>query len=131
MERNLNKKLLLIVLKYSPWFISIGYFIQLILSTFGIYSFLLSETIGIGIVPIVVLLLFSFQFGYCVWHRLPLYYVLTTNIINAFDFYFGIPVPNKWMLIIYLILFAIFALVGAYIKNKHNVRKRNTKENIA
>lgn len=130
MERNLNKKLLLIVTKYAPWFISIGYVVELILAYFGYNSFLLACLFSTGIIPIILILLFSFQFGYCVWHRLPLYYTFTTNIINAFDFYFGIPVPNKSMLIIYLILLAIFALVGAYIKNKHNVRKRNTKENI-
>ena len=91
-------------------------------------SFTLSELFGLGIIPLLFILLFSFQFNYCIWHRLPLYYIFTANIINAIDFYFGIPLPNKLMLMVYLILMAITILIVAFIKNKYNVKKRNVKE---
>lgn len=66
--------------------------------------------------------------GFCFWHRLPLYYILFGNALNLIDFYFGIPVTTKWMLIIYLLLAGILVLVGCIMKNKQHVEERNLKE---
>ena len=131
MEGKLNKRLLMIGLKYTPWVIAVIYLIQLIFSCFGLESLVLSLLASIGIVPSILLLLFSYMFGFCIWHRMPIYYVLTTNVINAFDFYVGIPIANKWMLIVYLLLAIVFMLIGAYKKNEYNIKKRNIKNSTA
>ena len=55
--------------------------------------------------------------------------MLTADTINAIDFYIGIPVSAKWMLIIYLLFVGIFVLVGCLIKNKTHAKERNSKKN--
>lgn len=131
MEGKLSKKLLLIILKYGTWLIGLGYFVQSILCCFGINTFSLSILFGISVFPIITICLFSYMLGFCIWHRLPLYYVFTIDLINAFDYYIGIPITNKWMLIVYLLIAGIFILIGAFKKNRINVKKRNTEEDSA
>ena len=128
METGLNKKLILILLKYSPWIIGVSYLLQCILVCFGIQSFILTSIFSISIFPIILLCLFSYFLGFCIWNRMPLYYATSCNIINIIDYYVEIPISNMWMLICYLILLGIFVTIGAYVKNKRNVRKRNPKE---
>ena len=129
MEGKLNKQLILTIIKYSPWIIGFAYCIQLILGCFGLQSILLTVLFNAAVFPIMLLILFSVFLGYCIWNRLPLYYVLTTNVVNIVDFYIGIPIAGKWMLIVYVLLALIIVLIGAWIKNRENVRKRNFEEN--
>lgn len=129
MERSFSKKLILSIIKYAPWLIGIAYLLQNILSWFGINSIILSTLFGISIIPIILLCLFSNFLGFCIWNRIPLYYALTCNILNIIDFYIGIPISNIYVYIIYVILLGIFITIGAYVKNRNNVRKRNIKEN--
>ena len=129
MERGFSKKLILSIIKYAPWLIGIAYLLQNILSCFGINSIILSILFGINIIPTIVLCLFSNFLGFCIWNRMPLYYALCINIVNIIDFYIGIPISNIWMCIIYMILLGIFITIGAYVKNRNNVRKRNIEEN--
>ena len=131
MDAKLNKKILLIILKYGSWLIGFAYFIEVILGCFGINSVILTILFGNGIIPIAFLIIFSIFLGFCIWHRLPLYYALTANCINLIDYYIGIPIINKWILIIYLLLIGIFILIGCFIKNRNNVRKRNLTKSSA
>ena len=130
MERKLNKTLLLITLKYAPWLIAFTYFIYCILTCFNLQFGILAFLVGNSFIPLLTIILFSFSLNYCVWHRLPIYYTLVNNTINLVDFYIGIPIANKWMLMIYLIVAGIFVLIGSYIKNKENVKKRNVTKGI-
>ena len=129
MEENLNKKWLLFIIKHSTWIIGFFYFIQIVFGCFGFQSIILTYLFSASIVPVIVLLSFSRFLKFCIWHRLPLYYMLTADTINAIDFYIGIPVSAKWMLVIYLLLIGIFILVGCLIKNKTHAKERNSKKN--
>ena len=129
MEGNLNKKLILTVSKFGTWVIGISYFIQTILACFGIQLFLLNFLFSISVIPTFLLLTFSFFLGFCYWHRLPIYYALSINILNVIDFYIGLSVTSKWILIVYLLLIGLFVLIGCLIKNVKNVEERNLKKN--
>lgn len=129
MDGRLNKKAILMVMKYTPWLIGASYFIQIVLGCFGIESFSLSILFGVSVIPALLLCLFSYFLGYCIWNRLPLYYVIFADALNAIDFYIGIPVTGKWMLIIYLLLIGIFILIGCLIKDKEHAKERDSKKN--
>lgn len=129
MDERLNKKWLLFTIKHSTWLIGFFYFIQIILSCFGFQSIILTYLFSASVVPVIILLLFSRFLGFCIWHRLPLYYMLMADTINAIDFYIGIPVTSKWMLIIYLLLVGICILIGCLIKNKNHGKERDLKKN--
>lgn len=130
MDRRLSKKVLLLTLKYIPWLMAFGYLIGCLLANFGIYSIILTNTVGMSILPFVFFLCCSFALGYCIWHRLPLYYIAIVDIINIIDYLIGIPFSYGIMCSIYLILFGITVLISAYLKNMYNVKQRNLKESI-
>lgn len=120
----LNYRITLLLAKYVPEIIAILYLIMLILSCFGINLVLLSSIASLSLLPAICLISFSILFKFCIWHRLPIYYVLFQNLINEIDFYFGIPVTSLWMLFIYLLITGMFILIGAWLKNKYNGQKR-------
>lgn len=128
MDAKLNKKWLLFSIKYSSWIIGFGYFIQNVLSCFGIQFAILAFLFNVSIIPIIILILFSIFLGFCIYHRLPIYYAISANLINMYDFYIGFSISGKWILVIYLLLAGVCILIGCFIKNKQHVEERNTKE---
>ena len=122
--KNWKYKLLLISIKYSTWFLGTLYFIGSILLYFGIYPPILSWLGFTGLFPIIVLYLCSITFEFCIWHRLPLYYILLCNILNILT-WFGYPILFGCML--HFIIFGFLILLGAYLKNRYNEKIRITK----
>ena len=122
--KNHKYKLLLITIKYFPWILAALYFIGSILMYLDIYTSILSWVAFTGLLPIVILYMCSIAFDFCVWHRLPLYYVFLCNLLNLLSwlgctFLFGL-----WF---HIITLGVIALLGAYLKNKHNEQIRFTK----
>ena len=127
-EKSLNftlYKLSLILIKYGPFIVAIANFIAAILGCLGIVTSLLTAGFQLSIISIVLWTLLSLTFKCCIWHRLPLYYCWTNNIISWIDFRWTIPVGNIEMILIYCIILLIFILLGMYFKNRANVRKRS------
>lgn len=124
----ISYRVALLLVKYVPEIIAILYLIMLILSCFGINLVLLSSIASLSLLPAICLISFSILFKFCIWHRLPIYYVLFQNLINGIDFYLEIPVSNLWMLFIYLLITGIFILIGVWLKNKHNGKNRIIKK---
>jgi hypothetical protein len=77
-------------------------------------------------ISIIFILSASFVFKFCIWHRLPIYYCLTIQLINLIDYYSPIVFTNSTMLFIYIILTIIFILLGMYFKNLQNGYKHNS-----
>ena len=121
-------KLLLIVIKYSTWILAAIYLIGSILLHFKLYNPLLSWIGFTGLIPIMLLYLCSIAFNFCIWHRLPLYYILLCNILNIFA-WFGHPI--FFGLVWHFIIFGFLILLGAYLKNKYNEKNRSSKKNSA
>lgn len=121
-------KTALLLIKYIPWVIAFLTLIALILSCFGIQCILISFLTHLSVLPALCLISFSVLFKFCIWDRLPIYYTLTQNVINAIDFYFSIPVSNLQMIFVYLFISGIFILIGAYLKNKYNEQTRISKK---
>ena len=119
-------KITKIIVKYTPFIIAIGYLIMSILSCFGITIAILPILFRYSFCSFLCLLAMSFLLKFCIWHRLPLYYSAIVDILNTIDYYFVIPISSKSILIIYLIVFILFILIGMYLKERYNVKNRNT-----
>ena len=128
MDRNLSKKILLTLLKYIPWIMAIGYLICVILSAFGLSTAILTNVFGVTLLPMLLIISCSFALGFCIWHRLPIYFMFVSDCINLYDYLVGIPIGTLEIVSIYLCLFAITVLLCAYLKNRYNVKKRNTQK---
>lgn len=131
-EERLRSKFLykieIIGIKYIPFIISIMYFIDTILDAFKVDIGILSHLFGMSFLPWCFLLLSSYVFKFCLFHRIPLYYIALNHIISLVDYYIGIPLELKpWVVLHILIVFVFSAwAVVEHQKEKKNVE--HTKE---
>lgn len=111
-------KLELLILKSLPILIALYYLLNTILSYFNIDFVLLSAIGGLSLLPIIFILVSSFVFKFCIYHRLPIYYIIVSDIINYYDLYIGIPLSNRLLFIINMIIAGIFIILIAITKAK-------------
>lgn len=105
-------KLEILTLKILPILIAVIYIISIVLSYFNIDTQFLSILGGTSLFPLIFILISSFCFEFCLYHRIFIYYIFITNIINYYDWYIGIPISNKGLLMIEMVLFGISALLA-------------------
>lgn len=89
-----------------------------ILSYFYIDAPILSYIGGVSLLPLLFLYLSSYVFKFCIYHRLFLHYVSINVILNIYDYYIGIPVSNKEMFMIYMVLTGVFFFLLLYYHQK-------------
>lgn len=99
------------VLKSLPITIALCYLLNTILSYFNIDAVILSYIGGMSILPIIFILISSFVFKFCIYHRLPIYYIIISDIINYYDLYIGIPLSNRLLFIMNMIITGIFIIL--------------------
>ena len=118
-------KLCKTIVKYSPFAIALGYFIMSCTSCFGIMIPLISSLCYLTIIPFITLFAVSKLLKFCIWHRLPLWYSVIVDLLNAMFYYFNIPIFGKSLLAIYLTITILFIILGMYLKEKYNKNKRH------
>lgn len=109
-------KLDLYLIKITPFIISVGYIINNVLLSFNIHVPFLDDIINLSLIPFIVLYISSFVFKFCIYHRLPLYYILFINIINLINACTNIFTGNAINIIISIIGVIILGIV--YLKHK-------------
>lgn len=123
-EERLRSKFLykieLVGIKLIPMIIALAYFIDTILDAYEIDVEFLSHLFGLALLPWCFLLLSSFVFRFCLFHRLPLYYIALNHLISLIDYYIGIPVELKAWVVGHIAILFIFILwmVVLHIKKK-------------
>jgi len=108
------------VLKVIPMLLALFSVINMLLDFAGIDNFILSLIGGISFLPLLFIYISSFVFRFCIYHRMFLYYVVVNNIITYIDYYIGIPVGNKTLLMIHLIIIGLFLFLILYFYYKRN-----------
>lgn len=131
-EANLRSKLLykieILVLKYIPFLLAVIYFINTLLSLFYINAILLSYIAGISILPWIFILISSFVFRFCSYHRVPLYYIIGNDIINIIDGYFELPISDLVFMSIHSVIFFICFIVIFVLCKKCNRNDEHDKK---
>lgn len=123
-----SHKLLLIILKIIPVITALCYLLNTVLACFGIDASFFSHISGMSLFPWLFILIATFVFKFCVYHRMFLYYILVCDIINAVDYYIGIPIDTFNLLILHFIIAGVFMLLilHFYVKlNKKTLEKVN------
>lgn len=116
-EKNLYK-LELIFIKILPLEIALCYLLNTVLSYFGIDAVILSYIGGMSILPTAFILISSFVFKFCIYHRLPIYYIIVSDIFNYIDFYIGIPITTRDLFILNMLIAGIFIVLIVFTKAK-------------
>lgn len=94
----------------------------------GIDVVVLSCISGISIIPLIFILVASFVFHFCLYHRIFLYYVALSDVINWIDYLFNIPISIHDFLAINIILAGITIAIAiiSYVKdNKKLITSNN------
>lgn len=116
-------KLLLLTLKVIPMLLALVCLLNTLLSYFEIDLVILSYIGGVSILPLIFLYLSSYAFRFCEYHRMFLHYVALNWVINIYDYYIGIPLSDRDMLALYLIVTCIFLFVILYLYLKSRKKK--------
>jgi hypothetical protein len=115
-------KLEIIGIKYIPIVIALMYFLDTILDAYSIDVEWLSHTFGMSFLPWCFLMLSSVVFKFCLFHRIPLYYIALNHIISLADYYIGIPVDLEYWVVGHILILFLF-IIGMIIAHQ----KKDTK----
>lgn len=124
MEANLKSKrlykLFVLVLKYIPMIISSCYVLNTILAITGIDIPLISTFAGLSILTWLFMYLATIVFRFCNYHRMFLWYILASDIVNTIDYYIDLPISdfNMYAINIALIGIFLFIILYLYLKRK-------------
>jgi hypothetical protein len=111
-------KLLLIVIKYIPITIALFYILNTALNKFDIDAPVISNISGVSLLTWLFLYLSSLVFQFCIYHRLFLYFILVTDFINIYDYYFNIPLEDEQIIEVHSIIIGILIFLLLYIHLK-------------
>lgn len=125
-NRLMLHKLMLICIKYIPCLLAILYILNNILYIIGIKFVFISCLSYLSIIPIVFILLTSFTFQFCIYHRLPIYYIVGDNLFSYFIYNNIINISIGLMLTLQILALGITVISAAYIKNKYNEHIRDS-----
>lgn len=116
-EASLNKSLYKIVLysvKITPMLISGIYLLNTVLSYFDIDLELFSYIVQFLFISIMYITSYAFKF--CSWHRMFIHYILIILILNIIDYHIGIPLSDKGMVTLYVIIATICMFISLCLK---------------
>lgn len=119
-----NYKIFLFINRYLPYVISLLYMVNTLLYLFGIDLAIFSILGGMSILPMIYFISVSFTFKYCLYHRLPLYYVILNDSINWLEYTIGIPITNTMFISISLILMLLTIIISTILYLKEKKRKK-------
>lgn len=121
-ERLRNKtlyKLELYLLKVIPMLLALIAFLNTVLSYFDIDLVIWSYIGSVSLLPLIFLYMSSYVFKFCEYHRMFLHYVVVTNVLNVYDYYVGIPISDRELLVLHMIIagISLFVILYLYVKD--------------
>lgn len=120
-EEKLNKSLYrieLYLIKVIPMVLSGIALLNTVLSYLYIDVPLLSYLGGVSVLTIAFLYISSYVFRFCAYHRMFIHYITVNWVLNIIDYYIGIPIDNKELFMMYMIITGIFLFIVLYLKLK-------------
>ena len=129
MEEPLNytlHKLVVFVLKIIPMLLATTSLLNTLLSYWDIDWPVLSYLGGISLFPLIFLYLASYAFKFCEYHRVFLHYVTVNWILNIWDYYWGIPISNKGLFMLYMVITGLFMFLALYFHQKEVKSRKET-----
>lgn len=126
-EEKLKSKYLYKIELYSiktiPVILAALCLLNTILSYFYIDVPLLSYIGGNSLFTLAFLYLSSVVFRFCAYHRMFIHYIALNWVLNIIDYYIGIPLSNKDLFLMYIVITGIFMFIILYLHLKKIKRK--------
>lgn len=109
-------KLFRIYLKLIPMILAILYFINTIISYFGIQIKLIAHTFVALCISFIYLA--SYVLRFCEYHRMFLHYVVVLYLFKCYDYYVGIPLDDFNLFVMYSCITFITLIITLYLRLK-------------
>ena len=128
-EENLKSKALykiqLYLIKVIPMVMTFICLVNTVTSYFDIELPILAYIASNSILTIVFFYISSYVFRFCMFHRMFIHYNTLMWLLNIYDMYIGIPVNDRGLLSIYLIITVVFMFIilHIYVKNHRKATK--------
>lgn len=127
-NRKVLYKLELLYVKISPMLISIGILMCSVLSYLDINISVIGGYIyGVSILTITHMYISSYLYKFCIYHRMFLHYIVISNILYLFDYYVKIPLSDRNLFLLHIIIAGIFLFLILYYYTK--IHKDNAENN--
>lgn len=125
MDKKFYYKLELIYVKYSPMLIALGLLLNSILCYFHIYTlyYIGGYLFGVSLLTIGHMYNSSRVYKFCKYHRMFIHYIVVNNILNAIDYFLGVPVSSRSLLYIHFVIAGIFLFLILYYYLKYGDRE--------
>lgn len=116
LERRISHKILLVIVKYIPHFIALFYAIYNLLAIVGIDVIVFGYFVHVSLLPWILMYVLSIALKYCYVHRLPLYYILGSELLTTLDYLLDYSIEESIILMIngLLIIIIIFGYTYYY-----------------
>lgn len=114
-------KALLISLKAIPMLLALTALLNTLFSYFNIESEYLSYIAAVLVLGF--LYIASYAFHFCNYHRMFIHYFVVNLLLNTWDYYWGIPVSDKGLFLLYMSITGIFLFVILYLYLKSRKKK--------
>lgn len=111
-------KLVLYLIKIIPIITSVLFLLNTVLSYFYIDLEIFTHLCGVSFFSITFFYLASILFRFCLYHRMFIHYVTINWLLNLYDYYIGIPVSNRGLFAIYMMITGITLFIILYLKFK-------------
>jgi hypothetical protein len=126
-DRLLLHKVLILLIKVIPMVLALLAVLNTVLSYFYIDLPILSYIGGVSVLSLAFFYISSYVFKFCEYHRMFLHYITLNWVLNIIDYYWGIPVSDKGLFLIYISIAGIFLFIILYLylksrKKKHSKR---------
>lgn len=121
-----SHRLLLISLKVMPMVIALCYVLNTFFSYFGLSAGILSHIGGMSLIPWLFIMLATYVFKFCVYHRMFLWYILVDDLISYYDYYIGIPINDFSIFMLHNIITGIFLFIILYLYKYGKDKKNKT-----
>lgn len=125
------KRIFLIVIKWIPFIMSLLIVLNLVFDLIGIPTIIFSILGDSSLITVLFILLASFLFQFCIYHRLFIYYILLYDIISWLDYIFIFDLNSKLFISISIIIFVIICIIVLYLHIKDNEQVKIIKRNNA
>lgn len=89
-----------------------------VLSYYNIDVPILSYIGGISILVVIRFYITSYTYRFCEYHRMFLHYIVVNNVLNIYDYYIGVPLGNRELFCVNLIIAGLFLFIILYLKFK-------------
>lgn len=109
-------KIELYIIKIIPYILALFYLLNTTLSYFYIDIPLISYIAGVSLLPLLFFYITSFVFRFCIYHRLPIYYIFINLLITVLDYYLDFTKYYETIVLISLITAGIIIVLIIYFK---------------